>query len=146
LRLPRWNPDELAPDFEALRKHLSALHALSPITAVWYEAPIMTKVDRLRTLQLLLGLANMTEWWCYKLGIPCRQAEMRDWRKHFLGRSTGGREELKKAAIEACHARGWAVDGDDQADAVGVLDYGLACVGAEVPWRDVHLFGGAIAA
>ncbi len=146
LRLPRWDPDELAPDFERLRKHLSELHAVSPIEAVWYEAPIMTRVDRLRTLQFLLGLANMTEWWCFKLKIPCRQAEMRDWRKHFFGKCTGGRDELKRAAVEACRLREWPVDGDDQADAAGVLDYGLACLGIEVPWRDSHMFGGSLAA
>lgn len=146
LRLPRWNPDELAPDFERLRRHLSDMHAASPIAAVWYEAPIMRGVDKLRTLQLLLGLANMTEWWCYKVGVPCRQAEMRDWRKHFLGTSTGGRDALKKAAKDACALRGWPVTGDDEADAAGVLDYGLACFGIDVPWRDSHLFGGRVAA
>lgn len=127
-------------------KNSVARHAVSPIIAVWYEAPIMRGVDKLRTLQLLLGLANMTEWWCYKVGVPCRQAEMRDWRKHFLGTSTGGRDALKKAARDACALRGWPVDNDDEADAAGVLDYGLACFGIEVPWRDKHLFGGAIAA
>lgn len=142
LKLRRSDPDEIAPDLERLRQHLSDLHAISAITSVWYEAPIMTRVDKLRTVQLLLGLANMVEWWCFKLDIPCRQAEMRDWRKHFTGITTGGRDVLKQAAIDACRLRGWAVDSDDEAEALGVLDYGLACRGVETPWRDAHLLGG----
>ncbi len=142
LRLARWDPDEIAPDLERLRRHLSDLHAANPIAAVWYEAPIMLRVDKQRTVQYLFGLANMVEWWSYRLSIPCKQADMRDWRKHFFGRSTGGRAELKQAALDACKLRGWSVNGDDEADAAGVLDYGLACIGADVPWRDIHLFGG----
>lgn len=142
LKLARRDPDELAPDFERLRVHLSSLHAIDPITHVWYEAPIMMPTDKIGTLRLLLGLANMVEWWSYKLGIPCRQALMGDWRKHFLGFSTGGRDFLKKKALEECKGRGWPAKTHDEAEAAGVLDYGLSCIRVRPPWRDEHLFNG----
>lgn len=146
LRLNRFDVDEIAPVLEKLRRHLSDIYQLHPLDGVFYEAPIMTRVDKLRTLQLLLGLANMVEWWCLKVGVKCRQVEMRDWRRHFMGMATGGRDALKAAAIEACRVRGWSPQNDDEADAAGVLDYGLHCFGVEVPWRDKHLFGGRVAA
>jgi hypothetical protein len=146
LRLSRLDAELIAPDLEKLRSHLSGLHAMEPIEAVFFEAPIMMRVDTLRKLQFLLGLVNMVEWWAYRLNIPCRQVGMDDWRKHFLGFSKGGREKLKAEAVAECRRRGWQVAGDDEADACGVLDYGLACFGISPPWRDGHMFGGALTA
>lgn len=143
LKLNRNNVDEVAPDLEKLRAHLSELHKIEPVELVFYEAPIMMRVDTVNKLRLLLGLANMVEWWCYKLNIPCRQATMHDWRKHFIGFSTGGRDVLKQAAVQACRDRGWDPKTDDEAEALGVLDYGLSCWKIDVPWRDAHLRRGA---
>mgnify|MGYP001612439926 CR=1 FL=1 len=143
LKLSRHDPHSVAPDLEKLRAHLSELHKIHPVELVFYEAPIMMRVDNIDKLRLLLGLANMVEWWCHKMGIPCRQAAMQDWRKHFLGFHQGGRDVLKAAAVKACADRGWETKTDDQAEALGVLDYGLACWKIDVPWRDVNLMRGA---
>ena len=145
VKCSRPDPDSVAPDLEKLRAHLSELHKIQPVELVFYEAPIMTRVDNTQRLRLLLGLANMVDWWCYRLKIPCRQATMQDWRKHFLGFSTGGRDVLKQAAVDACNQRGWAPKTKDEAEALGVLDYGLACWKVDVPWRDVGLMGGRAA-
>lgn len=139
LKLSRLDPHSVAPDLEKLRAHLSELHKIEAIELVFYEAPILMRVDNIEKLRLLLGLANMVEWWAYKLGITCRQAPMQAWRKHFLGFSTGGREALKQAAVQACQDRGWAPKDDNAAEALGVLDYGLACWKIDVPWRDAVL-------
>lgn len=52
----------------------------------------------------------------------------------------------KAATIEAAKALGWNPEDDNQADAAGVLDFGLACFNVPVPWRDAALFGGRVAA
>ena len=144
LKLRRRDPEEIAPDLEQLRQHLADLHRVEPITHIWYEAPILMRVDTVRKLQFLLGLTVMVEWWSHRCGVVCRQATMEDWRKHFLGYCKGGRDNLKKAAVDACKLRGWEAGTHDAAEAHGVLEYGLATIKVDRPWRDVYLFNGLI--
>ena len=49
------------------------------------------------------------------------------WRKHFLGRGTGKRDDMKRAAIVRCSQLGWETFDDNQADALGLMDYARAC-------------------
>lgn len=131
---------------EALRSHLADLHRLEPITHLFFEAAILPGRTTPATVYKLCALAGMAEWFAHRIGAQCRRVEMQSWRRHFIGRGTGRRDELKAAAIEAARARGWNPEDDNQADAAGVLDFGLACFRVEVPWRDAHLFGGRAAA
>jgi hypothetical protein len=145
MKLP-GQPEELGRPLEALRQHLADIHTIDPITHLFFEASILPGKTNIHTVNKLCGLAGMAEWFAHRIGAVCRRVEQQSWRKHFIGRGTGKSEELKAAAIRSCQLRGWMPTNDHEADAAGVLDFGLHCFGVKVPWRDAHLFGGALAA
>ena len=136
-------PEELGRPLETLRQHLADIHKAEPITHLFFEASILPGRTNLQTVNKLCSLAGMAEWFAYRINAVCRRVEQQSWRKHFIGRGNGKSAELKRLAIEAARLRGWTVEDDHQADAAGVLDYGLACFSITSPWRDAHLFGGA---
>jgi hypothetical protein len=147
------DPEEVARPMEKLRVALADIHTMDPITHLFFEAAILPNpvinedgraVQRtnIKTVYKLCSLAGMTEWFAGRVGAQCRQVEQQKWRKHFIGRGTGPTAELKRMAKEAARMRGWAPQNDHEADAAGVLDYGLACFNIRAPWRDAHLLGG----
>jgi hypothetical protein len=149
---PAWGTWKLPPDvdevgrvMEKLRINLSDLHRLDPIEYLFFEAPILPGLTNIQTVYKLAAVAAMAEWWAYKVGAECRQVLQQNWRKHYTGRGTGKSKELKQAAITASKMRGWNVSNDHEADALGVLDYGIHCIGKTAPWRDAHLMGGVAA-
>lgn len=133
------DPGEVARPMERLRRTLADLHAVEPITHLFFEATILPGKTTPQTVFKLCALAGMAEWFAHRIGAKCRQVEQQRWRKHFIGRGTGRSEELKRLAMEACRIRGWTPANDHEADAAGVLDYGLACFDIAPPWRDAHL-------
>lgn len=143
LTLPS-DPGEVARPMEKLRAHLSDLHALDPIEYLFFEATILPGRTNAQTVYKLCALAGLAEWFAHRIGAKCRQVDQQSWRKHFTGKGTGKTDELKRLAMEAARMRGWNVTTDHEADALGVLDYGLACMSVTVPWRDAHLLGGAM--
>lgn len=143
LSFHRFNKSNIGPDLEKMRAFLSDRHKLLPIRVVFYEGPIKLPTDTLAWLRFIYGLAGQVDWWAHKVGIEGREVAIDDWRNHFVGFTKGGRDLLKAAAIDACRNRGWAPKTDDEAEALGVLDYGLHCWKVEVPWRDRALLQGA---
>lgn len=153
LHLPS-DPGLVARPMEKLRAHLADLHAIEPIEYLFFEVAILPqpKVQDGRavmrtttdTVYKLCALAGMAEWFAHRIGAKCRSVEQQSWRKHFTGRGTGKSADLKAAAIQAAKMRGWNVTTDHEADALGVLDYGLACMNVTTPWRDAHLMGGGM--
>lgn len=145
VKLP-GRPDDLALPMEALRSTLAAIHVREPITHLFFELPILPRVTQMATVYKLCALAGMAEWYGESIGAVVRAVQQQRWRKHFCGRGTGKSAELKAMAIKAAQMRGWAPADDHQADASGVLEYGLACLNIDRPWRDAHLLGGRVAA
>ncbi len=152
LRLPS-DPEEVARPMEKLRQCLADLHVIEPITHLFFEATILPQPrigedGRARqrttpaTVYKLCALAGMAEWFAKRANAHCRAVEQQKWRKHFIGTGNGKSAELKEKAMKAARLRGWRVANDHEADALGVLDYGLTCFGIETPWRDAHLFAG----
>jgi hypothetical protein len=127
---------------EALRAHLADLHAIEPITHLFFEASILPGKTNIHTVNKLCALAGMAEWFALRIGAQCRRVEQQSWRRHFMSKGTGKSEELKRMAIEAASVRGWNPVNDHEADASGVLEYGLACFNIERPWRDAHILSG----
>lgn len=138
VRLPS-DPGCVGRPMEKLRQTLADLHTLEPITHLWFEATILPGKTTPQTVFKLCALAGMAEWFAHRIGAACRQVEQQRWRKHFIGRGTGKSEELKRLAMEAARLRGWDPANDHEADAAGVLDFGLACFNIATPWRDAHL-------
>lgn len=144
IRLP-GEAGELGSPLERLRRNLADIHALDPITHLFYEAAILPGKTNIQTVLKLCAIAGMAEWFAYRIDAVCRQVDQQSWRKHFLGVGNGKGPVLKSMAIKAAKMRGWNVQNDHEADAAGVLDYGLHCMGVSPPWRDAHLFAVAAA-
>lgn len=152
-RLP-GDAEELGRPMEAVRQFLADIHVVDPITHLFFEVPILPRprVENGKpamkvtaaTVYKLCCLAGMAEWFAHKVGAQCRAVEQQSARKHFIGLGTGPSEKLKRMAVEAAQMRGWDPANDHEAEAAGVLDFGLHCFGIAVPWRDSHLFGGAL--
>lgn len=146
VRLPS-DPGEVGRPCERLRATLADLHSAETITHLFFEATIMPGgKTTAQTVYKLCALAGMAEWFAHRIGASCRQVEQQRWRKHFIGVGTGRSAELKAMAMRAAELREWRPRNDHEADAAGVLDYGLACFNVSPPWRDAHLFIGKRAA
>lgn len=93
-----------------------------------FEQPILSKQTNINTCRKLYGLAWQTELTCRDLGFECGEVNMSDWRKHFLGKGYPRKRALvKKAVMARCVDRGFKFDSDDEAEAIAILDYTLAC-------------------
>jgi len=148
---------DLARPMENLRLHLAQIHTEDPITDLFFEMPILPRAtidERGRARMMtsaqavlkLSALVGMAEWFACRVKANPYSVDQQTWRKHFIGKGTGRSADLKSMAIEACRVLGWPTRNDNEADAAGVLDYGINWLGIHAPWRDTHLFGGAIAA
>lgn len=95
-------------------------------------------------------LADIVAYVMTRRGEPleCRYVSPLDWRRVFMGvmKKPDGmakplwRKELKDAAIRQCHARGWIVENNDPADALGIMVYGLCVIDPTYQSRNVGLF------
>lgn len=90
---------------------------------VAYEAPYVGNPSAIRKIY---ALTSHTEWRCLVMGLPCKEVAATTWRKHFLGRAKYERREAKQAAMQMCRTMGWKPADDNQADALGLLDYAHA--------------------
>ena len=151
--------EDMGPPMWKMMTKLSAIHEEDPIEILFIELGILPKKTTQATLQKLYGLIGAADLWAFRKKVPSRSVEQQKWRKHFIGvgsnvhpRLIRGTKtlnpkwiDLKKLAQDRCAALGWEAKNDNEADAGGQLDYGLACFGIKVPWRDANLFGGALA-
>lgn len=70
------------------------------------------------------------------IGIRCGDVAIGSWRAHFLGSAAAPKHLAKKqrtsfwkeSAIKSCVARNWYVQFHDEAEALGIMDYALACL------------------
>lgn len=92
-----------------------------------FEAPYADSKRHQQTARKLLGLAWHTEWCCLRMGVRCSEANMTEYRKHFTGVGQAKRERMKALVMESCRARGWEVADDNEADAMALLDFAVAC-------------------
>jgi len=117
---------------------------------VVYEQPIMRGSDTtLATCRKLYGMAWETERVCrrlVKLGalppFPVQEINISDWRVHFLGRGNvpRDRKSIKAAVMQMCRVRGFHFDDDNEAEAIAILDYALACDSPASAIRATPLF------
>jgi Holliday junction resolvasome RuvABC endonuclease subunit len=103
---------------------------------VIFEAPVLPPRTQITTLRKLYGLAAVTEMYCHRDKIQCREAHNGTVRKHFIGKSTrAGRDQLKAMVMVACKARGWSPADDNEADALAILDWWCDRMGVRTPWH-----------
>lgn len=120
---------------------------------VFFEAPIAhrkTQNTSDENRRIALGLSGCIEGVAYELGCPENRVfeyEDRSWRPDFIGRienseikaaakraQRSARDPLKAAAKERCKQLGMLVKNDDEADAIGMLTYGILSQGITPPW------------
>lgn len=135
--------------FVNLHRRLDELRKVAGgLETVTYEEPLLLGPSAgntsAETQLLLIGLEAHVHSYCAARGIlRVQYVNQSTWRKHFIGSMRRGtkRATIKELTMERCREVGWAVQRDDEADALGILDYYLHLIKAEMPWRDRAVFG-----
>jgi len=104
---------------------------------VFFEKPIKLRTDKLEGDLITVGIPAIILHVCYEHKVPCAWVPVDEWRSRFLGfhkpppgivEAKARRAWYKETAIQQCLARGWLVQDDNSAEALGILDFGLSCV------------------
>lgn len=133
LKLPKTGED-LGRFLCAFREWLGhAIEELAPAKII-YEMPILPKNMSLMAVRKLNGLCGQAEVTASDYKVETREANLLDIRKHFIGTARAPkaittpelrRRWLKDSTVDECQRRGFRVAGDDDADALAILSYGL---------------------
>lgn len=126
---------------------------------IFYEEPInpgqLKGHTTINTITLAIGLAEHVESFSAAMPECSAQAiNIQTWRTEFLGSDitldakreararskikgsrVSARDKLKRLTVERCIQLGFSPQCDDEADALGILDYKLAQRGIQAPWR-----------
>lgn len=89
------------------------------------------------TLFLAYGLAAHAASFAEAKGVRFHATNQSVWRRHFIGAMKRGtkRATLKDYAMERARQLGMKPRNDDEADAIGVMDYGCDREQVLPPWR-----------
>lgn len=155
-------PDEIGLTAAALEKWLFEFNADlsedSKLTHIFFEAQHISSKVNMQTAYRLIGLGATVEkcaWQIPTVKDRVYKVEIQTWRKHFLGRGAGFKrtedkkaylpgEDPKEIALQRAAHYGWHIDVADAAEACGILDYSLTCIGDAHPrpWRDEAMMKG----
>jgi hypothetical protein len=128
-----------------LHRELMAIHAETPIDHLIFEEPLTpasvsghTNID---ILQTLAGLAAHAESFAAAVKAVPRPVHVATWRRHFIGPMPRGTKspDLKAMTVKRCRELGFKPLTNDEADAIGLLDFALSQDGIIPPWRAEHL-------
>ena len=100
-----------------------------------------------KTSHFLVGLVACVEGMAEWMKVPTEKHNIASVRKHFLGQAPQLRDfkgnraqqqkQVKGMVMNRCRALGWAVAGDDQADAAAIWDYAMSLRRADHALRTV---------
>ncbi len=138
----------LGKTFLNLHQNVYDLHKLGEISHLFYEDSLLQLSNggsNPETLRVLGGLCMHVESIGEALGVRViRAVHQATWRKHFIGRGTSRSKykkfDLKAMSRERCEQFGFKTKNDDEADAIGVLDYACDYQGIIPPWRRDEVF------
>ena len=138
--------------FAKLHENVWQLHQVSPIDAVFYEKPRHLDGFNINSTAhahfLLVGIAAHIEsvGTAMKCGLV-KAVHMKTWRSFFLGKMHGASKskDLKQLAMERARQLGFKPRKHDEAEAIGIMDYGLEMVGVTPPWREHEVLRPALA-
>ncbi len=114
-----------------------------------FEQPVLGSDTALATARKLYGMTWQTELTCIDLmksgdlppNFEIQEVNISDWRSHFLGKGyPKERNACKAATMQMCRVRGFHFDDDNEADAIAILDYALACQSPQSAIRATPLF------
>ena len=109
---------------------------------IFYEKPWVGKLTHQATALMLMSLAGVTEMVGFRQRVMVRAVKNPSVVKHFTGQGRvklpavgstkarwESRPERKARVMAMCLARGWKPETQDEADALGILDYARHCLG-----------------
>lgn len=107
---------------------------------IYVEAPMdprnMGKFTNMQTMMIAFGLHTHTESFCYNQGIKFRSVQMATWWKHYNGKPRPKTSDLMKRDTRSrAFSLGFITKNNDEADALGILDYAIEMEGMTPPWR-----------
>lgn len=111
-----------------------------------YEMPMMLDNNAQITKRKLGGMAWQTELTAGDLGYvgddKIGEVNVSDWTGHFLGKGNVPQKSARRklAVQNMCRIRGFHFDDEDEADAIAILDYALACESPASAIRATPLF------
>lgn len=153
LRSPSWGKDE-GDHLNRVSNWLDEQLANYRFEACFYEAVFISTIgggkggtDAIRAKIMLEGEILK---FAARHKLKVFDVPLQSWRSRFLGATQApphyrqkpemARNWLKQRAIKACAERGWLTDSDDEAEALGILDYGLACLDTAYQGRTDTIF------
>lgn len=125
-----------------LHVNLQRLLTVHSFERIFYEAPIppsqLMGQIQLKTIAKVFSIAGHIESFGYAKNLRVRQVGMGAWRRHFVGKGAGEKTATFKSwSMDRCRQLGWNVRSHDEADALGVLTYGVSLDPAFTPpWRE----------
>ena len=125
---------------DAFERWLTPFQREIAVQEVVFEAPLHLPNSNINTARKLMSIAAMTEFVCRRNGTRYFEANNASWRKHFIGKGGGKGQVLKAMTVEACRDRGWSPRDDNEADALGLLDYAVHLRKWQPPWASGALF------
>lgn len=144
--------------FAKLHRHMAEHYALMPFEGVFVEPPInpaqLQGHTTIQTIRLAIGLAAHVESFVH--AYPCRwlhECNVDSWRPDFIGRvedaaakaaarraknagdaRASARDTLKELTMARCRQLGFTPRKNDEADAIGIMTYGLLVRNITPPW------------
>ncbi len=142
----------------SLLKCLLELNKFIPIDRIFWEQRFPS--TNFQTGDVLAGLGGAVGVFCFaREYIAVKAVKNDNWAPHFIGRvehsdakakarrinkmrkaqgeerKVSARKELKSLSEARARSYGFTIERDDEADAIGILDYGLDINGVVPPWR-----------
>ena len=95
---------------------------------IWCEQVWIDRNTHQQTARVLFGIQSLAEMKAARNSLGFHLVKPTEWRRHFLGPLPRGtrRRDFKRLACERCRVLGYDIKTDDEADALGILDYALA--------------------
>lgn len=119
--------NKLGQKLHNLDNLICALAVDHDVGIIVFEAPFM----RGASTRALFAMAGVAELAAHRLGILVREANNLTVKKHFTGYGTAKKHQMADAAKDL----GFSPKSHDEADAIAVLDYAIACL-APNPKKD----------
>jgi hypothetical protein len=126
--------------FYALYAELLNHHKIMPVGKIYAEEPLNLIPNSVATtaenVWIAVGMACTVELFAHTMDIKLAWVHQARWRREFLGKMPRGTKsvDLKAFAMERCRQLGLKPQKHDDAEALGILTWGLLVSGVTPPW------------
>lgn len=133
-------------------RELARLRQVFPFTRIYAEEPVNLIPGSVQTqaenIWISVGMGATLELFCEQEGISLHWAHQARWRREFIGKMKRGTKsvDLKQYAIDRCKELGHTPRKSDDAEAFGVLTYGMMLDRVTPPWIATEVLQPMVAA